>query len=337
MSLQLLFSHLRPTRICNGAHILLRMLGAWTRVPVCRRRRIQSLPTRACYSVVSLAIPRHSITKRATLPVTLIRRQYSDAAKAGIEEQGIPLPNSDPTTAALLAYAESHWLPPTVVPSGWSTDWKKWDYLLTLFAYSPYFLRLPQIEMLVNVKYAIAGEVKPVMYSSEHEALVFAVDREDNGDAKPREAARHEDEEEEGSAEVFYLNCRTFELYAFDPEHAPNVPPPETIDELLMLIGTAPLRLPHPPPSRSSASLPTTLVEPRATTLQEELIKAEENAREYLRETEKELKREQEEVKVLREQEGLQTAEMVEEQKVYLQMHAAREDAKAKLVELEQV
>ncbi|KAJ7056304.1 hypothetical protein C8F01DRAFT_1311057 [Mycena amicta] len=169
---------------------------------------------------------------RPTLRLPVIRRQYPDAAKARIEEKGIPLPNYGPTTAALLAYAESHWLPPTV----------NWDYVLTLFraAYSPYFLRLPQIEMRVNVKYAIPGEVKPVMYSSEHEALVFAVDREDNGDAKPREAERHSDEEEDGSAEVFYLNCRTFELYAFDPEHAPNVPPPETIHELLILIGTAP-------------------------------------------------------------------------------------------------
>ncbi|KAJ7056371.1 hypothetical protein C8F01DRAFT_1155969 [Mycena amicta] len=333
---------------------------------------------RASYSVVSLAIPRHSITKRATslrvLPVALIRRQYSDAAKARIEEEGIPLPNSGPTTAALLAYVESHWLPPTVVPSGWSTDWKHWDYLLTLFAYSPYFLRLPQIEMLVNVKYAIPGEVKPVMYSSEHEALVFAVDREDNGDAKPRDAERQEDEEEDGSAEVFYLNCRTFELYAFDPEHAPNVPPPETIDELLMLIGTAPPPAPSTiplfrlsPDENGEATLKRILARddsvipvlerdflqyrPRATTLEEELVKADEvdaarreklaaaieNAREYLRETEEELKREQEEVRVLREQEGLQTAEMVEEQKAYLQMHAALEDAKAKLVELEQV
>ncbi|KAJ7056345.1 hypothetical protein C8F01DRAFT_1155795 [Mycena amicta] len=321
------------------------MLGAWTRVPVCRRRLIQSLPTRAYYSVVSLAVPRHSITTRATtvLSVALIRRQYSDAAKARIEEEGIPLPNSGPTTAALLAYAESHWLPPTVVPSGWSTDWKKWDYLLTLFAYSPYFLRLPQIEMLVNVKYAIPGEVKPVMYSSEHEALVFAVDREDNGDAKPRDAERQEDEEEDGSAEVFYLNCRTFELYAFDPEHAPNVPPPETIDELLMLIGTAPPPAPSTiplfrlsPDDTGEATLKRILARddsvipvlerdflqyrPRATTLEEELVKADEvdaarreklaaaieNAREYLRETEEELKREQEEVRVLREQEGLQ-------------------------------
>ncbi|KAJ7057530.1 hypothetical protein C8F01DRAFT_1086549 [Mycena amicta] len=61
------------------------------------------------------------------------------------------------------------------------------------------------------------------------------------------------------------------------------------------------------------------------------------NAREYLRETEEELKREEVEVRVLREREGLQTAEMVEEQKVYLQMHAVLEDTKAKLVELEQV
>ncbi|KAJ7064569.1 hypothetical protein C8F01DRAFT_1354005 [Mycena amicta] len=70
---------------------------------------------------------------------------------------------------------------------------KNWDYLRTLFAYSLYFLRLPQIHMLVNVKYAIPGDVKPVMYSSKHEVLVLAVDREDNGDARGLREERKDD------------------------------------------------------------------------------------------------------------------------------------------------
>ncbi|KAJ7752885.1 hypothetical protein B0H16DRAFT_780883 [Mycena metata] len=100
-------------------------------------------------------------------------RAYSDDAQTRIQDEGIPLHNSGPTTAALLAYAQTHWPAPSVIPPGWSADWRKWDYLLTLFAFSPYFLRLPQIEMLVNVKYAIPGEVRPIMFSTARESVVF--------------------------------------------------------------------------------------------------------------------------------------------------------------------
>ncbi|KAJ7034432.1 hypothetical protein C8F04DRAFT_573402 [Mycena alexandri] len=148
--------------------------------------------------------------------------------------------NSGPTTAALLAYAQTHWLAPSVIPPGWSADWRKWDYLLTLFAFSPYFLRLPQIEMLVNVKYAIPGEVRPIMFSKARESLVFCVEM------PAQDGAEHGEDSGDGAAHVFLLNCRTFDLYTYDPlppttpsaKYAQNAP--DTIEELIILIGAAP-------------------------------------------------------------------------------------------------
>ncbi|KAJ7831575.1 hypothetical protein B0H13DRAFT_2289245 [Mycena leptocephala] len=75
-------------------------------------------------------------------------------------------------TVSLLAYAATNWPIPFVIPPGWSASWKHWDYLLKLFALSPYLLRLPQIEMLMNVKYAIPGQVRPIIYSDVRETLM---------------------------------------------------------------------------------------------------------------------------------------------------------------------
>ncbi|KAJ7304511.1 hypothetical protein DFH08DRAFT_976689 [Mycena albidolilacea] len=90
----------------------------------------------SCHTYSPLAYPSHLQTK---------------TAQVRILEEGIPLQHSGLTTASLLAYGAAHWPAPDVLPAGWRADWAQWDYLLTLFAFSPYFLRLPQIEMLVNV------------------------------------------------------------------------------------------------------------------------------------------------------------------------------------------
>ncbi|KAJ7910797.1 hypothetical protein B0H13DRAFT_2328978 [Mycena leptocephala] len=57
-------------------------------------------------------------------------------------------------TASLLAYAAINWPMPS--PSA-----------------RTYFLRLPQIEMLVNVKYAIPGQVRPILCSDARECVLF--------------------------------------------------------------------------------------------------------------------------------------------------------------------
>ncbi|KAJ7304519.1 hypothetical protein DFH08DRAFT_945155 [Mycena albidolilacea] len=177
-------------------------------------------------------------------------RQYSDEAQVRILEEGIPLQHSGPTTASLLAYGAAHWPAPDVLPAGWSADWARWDYLLTLFAFSPYFLRLPQIEMLVNVKYGIPGEVRPIMYSDAREMLLFStevLDQPDESDsdsgapeartAQPQKPAQDGD----GAGFVFLLNCRTFELWTYDPDVSTSPQnAPSTIQELVLLVAAAP-------------------------------------------------------------------------------------------------
>ncbi|KAF8217196.1 hypothetical protein K438DRAFT_1798431 [Mycena galopus ATCC 62051] len=161
-------------------------------------------------------------------------RQYSDEAQARILEEGLPLQNSGPTTASLLAYAAANWQSPSVIPPGWSTDWKRWDYLLTFFAFSPYFLRLPQIEMLVNVRYGIPGEVRPIMYSDARESVLFSTELDHDPNDPDSDAAPPPD----GAGFVFLLNCRTFELWTYDPDRGDAAP--DTIEELVLLVGAAP-------------------------------------------------------------------------------------------------
>jgi hypothetical protein len=132
---------------------------------------------------------------------------------------------------------------PNVLPTSWSADWARWDYPLTLFAFSPYFLHLPQIEMLVSIKYGIPGEVRPIMYSDVREALLFSTevpDQPDQPDSDPIsntpnahtvQPPKHT-QDGDGAGFVFLLKYRTFELWTYDPDtsvslqHAPRVRPP---------------------------------------------------------------------------------------------------------------
>ncbi|KAJ7434332.1 hypothetical protein B0H11DRAFT_734847 [Mycena galericulata] len=95
-------------------------------------------------------------------------------------------------TATLLACVETQWPLPLAIPAGLSADCSTFDYLLALFAFSPYFLRLPQIEMLVNVKYAAPGEVRPLMYSAAREELVSQIGRRGRTRAHPRPRRQHQ-------------------------------------------------------------------------------------------------------------------------------------------------
>nr|GAT57516.1 predicted protein [Mycena chlorophos] len=345
----------------------------------CRRHALQALSIRA-YGAPTALFHSLQVGPRRLVPagtpgskIEQRHRRYASVdAKARLEVHGLPLVNSGPTTAALLAYADAHWPspPPEVTPAGWSTDWKNWDYLLTLFAYSPYYLRLPQIEMLVNVKYEVPGEVRPIMYHPTEETLIFIIEREasdDEGNAKEG------DGEQVGGAEIYYLNCRTFDLFAFDPDHAPNIPVPEDIEELVTLIGTAPApaseSIPlvqlEPSPDgeaalkrileRDESVIPLLAADflgytPKATTPEQELADPDEidktrraklaeaiqNAREYIRETEEELEKEAADVQMMRAKGQLPVTPGDEEQ-AYAHMRAALQEAKGKLKELEAV
>ncbi|KAJ7227734.1 hypothetical protein B0H12DRAFT_1077648 [Mycena haematopus] len=182
-------------------------------------------------------IPVQKSTRKPKFKAHNAMRQYSEEAQSRILEQGLPLLHSGPTTASLLSYAATHWLAPSVIPPGWSTDWRRWDYLLTLFAFSPYFLRLPQIEMLINVKYGIPGEVRPIMFSDARQSVLFSTElRAHNPDSAAPEGTPSEDD---GAGYVFLLNCRTFEVWTYDPDRGSRHIP-DTIEELVLLVGAAP-------------------------------------------------------------------------------------------------
>ncbi|KAJ7750104.1 hypothetical protein DFH07DRAFT_1062214 [Mycena maculata] len=305
--------------------------------------------------------PLHTLQSRSILQLKI--RTYSDDANSRIADEGLPLHNSGPTTAALLAYAEAQWASPSVIPPGWSTDWRNWDYLLTFFAFSPYFLRLPQIEMLVNIKYAVQGEVRPLMYSPTRDALVFQIDLSDGPGVGG-----------EGAAEIFLLDCRAMTLWTYDADQATNTP--DTIDELVLLIGAAPTPEGVPmmqlePDPEGEAALKRVLARdasviplledeflgyaPRVTKEEEELANVDEEdkarktklaeaitrARGYVAQAEEELRLEGRDLRALRaEQESGSEenikAEIRQDMTALAEMREAVDEAKAKLAEMEE-
>ncbi|KAJ7097169.1 hypothetical protein B0H15DRAFT_33079 [Mycena belliarum] len=315
------------------------------------QRRLLPRPLLSCLSTSHLywRTPRPALS-----PPLRPRRAYSSAAEAALRESGLPLRNAGPTTAALLAYAAGNWTPPPFVPPGWSTDYKTWTYLLTLFAYSPYFLRLPQIEMLVNIKHAIPGEVRPLMFHPARDALVFQIDVPPDVEGK-----------RPGGAQVHYLDCARFELWTYERTDV------STVDELIILIGAAstPEGVPLvrvPPDPEGEAALKRildrdetviTLLEsaflgyaPRATVREEELQSADaadQTQREkladairrtqaYLKEAEEELELDAADLEEGKEG-GVDPATLREDQRAHAKIKIAVEDAKGKLAEWKRV
>lgn len=81
-------------------------------------------------------------------------------------------------------------------------DWARFPYFMTYVAPSPYYLMLPQLQMIVNIKYGLRGDVVPLMYDPKHEALVFSMRRWAEG----IEAA---------SPHFYWLHCPSGEVSEF--------------------------------------------------------------------------------------------------------------------------
>jgi hypothetical protein len=81
----------------------------------------------------------------------------------------------DDEARAVIARAKEVWPCPPIIPAGWSCSWEHWSYLLTFYWLSPYYLMLPQIEMIVNIRYRIPGETRPILFSNEQQSFIFTL------------------------------------------------------------------------------------------------------------------------------------------------------------------
>ncbi|KAL1731262.1 hypothetical protein EV714DRAFT_209262 [Schizophyllum commune] len=82
-------------------------------------------------------------------------------------------------------------------------NWARFPYFMTYIPPSPYYLMLPQLQMVINIKYGLKGAVVPQMYDPKHEALVFAMRRWDEGDV------------EAAAPRYYWLHCPTGEASEF--------------------------------------------------------------------------------------------------------------------------
>ncbi|KAF8888109.1 hypothetical protein BD779DRAFT_1525629 [Infundibulicybe gibba] len=103
------------------------------------------------------------------------RRFNSTSAMARLEEDGLQVHITNEEMKLIIERAKEVWPGPPRIPPGWSCNWETWPYLLTLYWLSPYYLMLPQIEMIVNIRHRIPGETRPLLYSNEREAFVFTL------------------------------------------------------------------------------------------------------------------------------------------------------------------
>ncbi|KAE9397355.1 kinase-like protein [Gymnopus androsaceus JB14] len=115
----------------------------------------------------------------------LIRRQYAQAAepkpseptREEIEEDAM-VTYGDDTLLAIFDRVKEVWPHPTVpIPAGWSANWEEWDMLVSIYWTSFQYLMLPQIEMVVNIYYAIPGETRPIIYNHDGAFIFTIVDR----------------------------------------------------------------------------------------------------------------------------------------------------------------
>ncbi|KAJ7923432.1 hypothetical protein B0H13DRAFT_1979801 [Mycena leptocephala] len=206
--------------------------------------------------------------------------------------------------------------------------------------------------MLVNVKYAIPGQVRPIIYSDARECVLFWTEIPQDPDEPP-------DAVLDGAGHVFLLNCRTFELYTYDGTHAKHAP--DTVEEIVLLVAAAPTPEGVPmvklePDAEGEAALQRILdrdasvipllesdflgYAPRATEPDEELMSADEaaarqkekftqairNIEAYVAQTEEELAADATELADLRAVGGLD-----KDEEAHAKMRVHLEDAKEKL------
>ncbi|TFK64949.1 hypothetical protein BDN72DRAFT_846168 [Pluteus cervinus] len=133
--------------------------------------------------------------------------------------------------ASFRSEALSQWPTPCSerpLPSGWSRQWDQWPYLMTLYWPSPYFLMLPQIEMVVNLMFGVKAETRPLAFWKGEGELEKGVGGVFVFTLKPV------GETSETKARFFLLDSIQQELYEFSSSDAGVT----TEDELVQYLHT---------------------------------------------------------------------------------------------------
>ena len=105
-------------------------------------------------------------------------------------------------------HAVSHWRRFRRLPAGWQSKWDKWELLFTFYYPTPhYFVLMPQIDIVVNVRYAIPGEARPLMYNNELEAFFFRM---------AERGTREDTTAKETPGQIYYMDWQGEELYSVE-------------------------------------------------------------------------------------------------------------------------
>ncbi|EAU90684.2 hypothetical protein CC1G_03953 [Coprinopsis cinerea okayama7 len=174
----------------------------------------------------------------------LIRERAAELAKSGVQvdpEDLIKLEESNREGGddilidmdhvnAILDYANTHWPRTKTLPTGWSCTWPNWENLISFFyPTSQYFVVIPQIDFIINVRYAIPGEVQPVMFNNDLNAFVFeVVERKSEEEvqaqmAKDKEQLERErQKDQDRHRKLYYLDWEEGELYHITNAHTPR-------------------------------------------------------------------------------------------------------------------
>ncbi|KAG7448495.1 uncharacterized protein BT62DRAFT_918109 [Guyanagaster necrorhizus] len=163
------------------------MFGSRTRLlaRIARPRLLN--PTSVCIPKVSLSryhspraagIPRQfsqTVSRNKALEERY-RQENAENEDVDGDENTYPLYSvSDGEAHNAFERAKANWPSHPNPPDGWNTNWDEYGLLPTLFSHSPYFMMLPQIEM-VRIRQGIKGSpVEGVMFSDEDGSLVLKV------------------------------------------------------------------------------------------------------------------------------------------------------------------
>ncbi|KAK0192679.1 hypothetical protein F5146DRAFT_1041053 [Armillaria mellea] len=143
----------------------------------------------------SVCLPKYSLSRYHSPRTAGIPRQFSQTAlqskaleerynEENAEDEGeepddtYPLYSiTDAAAHKAFEHAKANWPSHPNPPEGWNTNWDEYGLLPTLFSPSPYFMMLPQIEM-VCIRAGVKGSpVEGVMFNDEDGSLVLKVGR----------------------------------------------------------------------------------------------------------------------------------------------------------------